>query len=88
MGRGFKPNPEPAEVTNLEIRRRASADLEAAANWYESRRPGFGLIFLDEADSLFARIEEIPRQFPVVFSRCPSGPDESISLPDVLSSDR
>lgn len=54
-------------MTILEIRPKASADLEEAAIWYESRRTGLGLEFLDEADSLKFRIAENPRQFPVVF---------------------
>ena len=54
-------------MTILEFRPRASADLEEAALWYESRRPGYGLKFLDEAESLISRIEDNPRQFPVAF---------------------
>ena len=54
-------------MTILEIRPRASADLEEAAMWYESRRSGLGFEFLDEAESLKSRIVENPRQFPVAF---------------------
>jgi hypothetical protein len=50
----------------LEILPEAAWDLEEAANWYESQRPGLGIGFTDDARSLLMRIEENPLQFPIV----------------------
>ena len=54
-------------MTRLEILAEAAWDLEEAANWYESRRPDLGIGFTDEARFLLLRIEENPRQFPIVY---------------------
>ena len=50
----------------LQVRRRARRDVEAAAEWYERERPGLGDEFIDELDSLLARVVKAPAQFPIV----------------------
>jgi toxin ParE1/3/4 len=44
----------------------ARLDAEEAASWYERRRPGLGLRFLDELDDALKRVAEAPFQFPVI----------------------
>lgn len=44
----------------------AAADLDAAAEWYESEREGLGAEFLRHVDRLLHRIESGPLQFPLV----------------------
>lgn len=39
----------------------ASAELEDAALWYESRRPGLGLEFLQTVDETLRRVARWPR---------------------------
>ena len=48
------------------VRPLAEADLEQAASWYDDEQPGLALLFLNDIDQIFARIREMPRQFPVV----------------------
>jgi len=49
-------------VTRLE----AQLDIEEAAGWYERRRPGLGLRFLEELDHVLNRVSAAPLQFPAV----------------------
>lgn len=41
-------------------------DLQEAATWYEERRDGLGLAFLDEVLAAFDAIEERPAHYPIV----------------------
>jgi plasmid stabilization system protein ParE len=50
----------------LIVRPAAQVDIEEAAFWYESRRPGLGGGFTDQLDQLFQRIAAGPFQFPEV----------------------
>ncbi len=50
----------------LIVRPAAQLDIEEAAFWYESRRPGLGGQFTDQLDQLFQRIAASPFQFPEV----------------------
>ena len=52
----------------LSLRDEATADLEAAAEWYEARRAGLGGEFLRTVRALLAGIARDPRLFPVVRS--------------------
>ena len=44
----------------------ARDDIAAAANWYDTSRPGLGANFLDSIEELLQRIAETPQQFPEV----------------------
>ena len=44
----------------------AEDELAEAALWYQDRREGLGVEFLEEAERVFERIEENPRQYQVV----------------------
>jgi plasmid stabilization system protein ParE len=48
----------------LVVQPQSDLDIQAAAIWYEDRRSGLGVRFLDELDLVFKRIEDNPRQFP------------------------
>ena len=50
----------------LEVRPAAAADIEEAALWYESKRPGLGSEFLEELRFMEASIAEAPKRFPVI----------------------
>lgn len=43
----------------------AEDELTEAALWYEDRRAGLGIEFLDAAERVFEAIEENPRRFPI-----------------------
>ena len=49
MTRAFRPEPE------------ASAELEDAAVWYDSQRPGLGLEFVQAVDAALERIAQWPQ---------------------------
>ena len=55
-------------MREIVTRLQAHLDLEEAANWYESRRPGLGLRLLDEIDYVMKRIAAAPLQFPTIRS--------------------
>ena len=44
----------------------AEDELTEAALWYEDRREGLGIEFLEEAEQVFKKIEKNPRLYPVV----------------------
>lgn len=46
----------------------AAAELEAAAQWYETEQTGLGQAFLLELSRAFATIEESPNTWPAVGS--------------------
>ena len=52
----------------LVVQPQSDLDILAAAVWYEDQRSGLGGRFLDELGLVFRRIEDNPRQFPVVES--------------------
>lgn len=43
-----------------------STDVDDAVGWYESKRNGLGLEFLDELDGLLVRVGRTPHPFPVI----------------------
>lgn len=47
----------------LRLRPEAQADILEAAEWYEERQSGRGIIFVTEIENLFRRIAEGPRRF-------------------------
>jgi len=47
----------------------AELEIEAAYDWYESRRPGLGILFLFALDAALIRAIENPRIFPTVARR-------------------
>ncbi|SRR6266487_3221784 len=53
-------------MRDLIVRLQAQLDVEDAALWYESRRPGLGARFLDEVDYVVERIRVSPLQFPEI----------------------
>lgn len=44
--------------------RQAHEELDAAAEWYEARRPGLGLDFIKEVTRALAVIREHPERWP------------------------
>jgi toxin ParE1/3/4 len=50
----------------LRIQPEARADMQTAIHWYEERQPGWGLIFLDDVEAVFQRIEQGPARYPMV----------------------
>lgn len=53
-------------TTSLVVTPSAERDLTAAFVWYEEQSAGLGVRFIEQADDLFGRICEMPRQFPEV----------------------
>lgn len=43
----------------------ADVDVGNAVQWYEDQRPGLGIEFLLQLDSLMDRIRRTPQQFPI-----------------------
>jgi len=52
----------------LVVQPQSDLDIQAAVVWYEDQRSDLGVRFLGELDLVFRRIENNPRQFPVVES--------------------
>jgi plasmid stabilization system protein ParE len=48
------------------LRREAEVELVAAAQYYDSVRPGLGAAFLDEAEMAFDSLQQFPAQWRVV----------------------
>ncbi len=46
------------------LKREASAEVTAAARWYEAQTEGFGVALLDEIESALRTIAESPRKWP------------------------
>jgi toxin ParE1/3/4 len=44
----------------------AESDVSEAIDWYEEHAPGLGARLLSELDDVVLRIEENPRQFPLM----------------------
>jgi len=53
-------------MRKLATRLQAQLDVEDAVVWYESKRPGLGLRFLNELDHVMRRITARPFQFPEI----------------------
>jgi len=49
------------------VRPRAEADIEAALQWYEQQRPGFGNELLDEIRRALRLLEEHPERRPIYY---------------------
>jgi len=54
-------------MPRLDVRPEAELDALEAASWYDGERRGLGLEFLSELRATFARIEEGPQHYPLVF---------------------
>ena len=54
-------------MSRRRLRDEILGDLAEAASWYERRRRGLGLTFLEAVEATLLRIEDTPRQFPVVY---------------------
>ena len=50
----------------IRLREEAELDLEEAASWYESQRPGLGGDFLDTVLEVLTSIEQSPMTYPIV----------------------
>jgi len=72
MGQGAGGNPVEAWkwinalMRKILTRLQAQVDVDQAANWYEHRRLGLGLRFLDELDYVLTRVTAAPFQFPSI----------------------
>ena len=53
-------------MRKLVIRLQAQLDVEDAAIWYENRRAGLGLRFLEDLDYVVRRVAASPLQFPEI----------------------
>ena len=51
----------------LVFRREAEAEVLAAFDWYEAKRPGLGREFVAEVDAACTRATAAPGVFPVVY---------------------
>jgi hypothetical protein len=52
----------------LSLTSEAEEELTEAALWYEDRREGLGIEFIEEAERAFQRIKENPRLYQIVQS--------------------
>jgi plasmid stabilization system protein ParE len=50
----------------LVVHPQSDLDIQAVAVWYEDQRAGLGDRFLNELDLVFQRIDQNPRQFPLI----------------------
>lgn len=48
----------------LRVRPEAEAEIESAAQWYESKRPGLGADFMASLDAAFEAVLEAPTTSP------------------------
>ena len=48
------------------VQPQSALDIQATTVWYEDQQSGLGARFLGELNLAFQRIEDNPRQFPVV----------------------
>jgi plasmid stabilization system protein ParE len=53
-------------MRKLVTRLQAQLDVEEATSWYENRRPGLGLRFLEELEYVLKRVTAAPLQFPAI----------------------
>ena len=54
-------------TASVRVRARAQRDLEEAAAWYETQRPGLGSEFLDEAQVAFGNVAKHPTAYPELY---------------------
>jgi plasmid stabilization system protein ParE len=54
-------------TVEVRLRPEAEEDLEEAATWYESQRPGLGQQFLDEVLTALATLSELPLGYAVIY---------------------
>ena len=54
-------------LTSPLLRPAAAADLEEATLWYEARRPGLGLAFLQAAEAAVKAVTTNPQSFGIVY---------------------
>lgn len=54
-------------MPRFQLRSSAEADLDDAFVYYEMRRLGLGLEFLNAVEATLARIERAPQLFPIVY---------------------
>ena len=47
----------------LSVKSEALQDMTAGFDWYENKRSGLGIEFLDEVDEFFERITQNPEQY-------------------------
>ena len=52
---------------SIAIRKAAEDDLAQVRDWYDANRPGLGLEFLTEIDSVLERISLDPLNYPVMY---------------------
>ena len=64
MGRSDEASSGAIGLMRLEVRPAAAADIEEAALWYESQRPGLGSEFLEELRHVEAAIAKSPNAIP------------------------
>jgi hypothetical protein len=50
----------------LRVEVEALEELEKAAAWYEDKRPGLGVQFVDAIDRTVARVREMPASFVLI----------------------
>jgi plasmid stabilization system protein ParE len=56
-------------MRTLRLRDEAVADLDEAAQWYESQQPGLGGAFLDGVTEAFQRLIDRPLAYPVIYRK-------------------
>lgn len=54
-------------MIEIEFRPAAAADLEEAADWYEAKKGGLGLEFLDVVHATLDKIAENPKLYRVLY---------------------
>lgn len=54
-------------MTDIEFRPAAAADLEEAADWYETKESGLGTKFLDAVRSTLESIAENPNRYALLY---------------------
>ncbi len=68
MGGGERRDRQEALAVSLEVRLRtvAQGEYDAAADWYESQRPGLGLRFVSAVQIVLAVVANQPTRWPEV----------------------
>ncbi len=52
----------------LVFRSAARAEFDHAADWYESKKPGLGILFTEEIHSLLQTAAKFPNRCPIVLA--------------------
>jgi toxin ParE1/3/4 len=55
----------------LRVEVEALDELHEAAEWYEGKRPGLGVAFVEAIDRTLGRVLELPSSFPLIMKRPP-----------------